>query len=101
MSLLMNRDLERESMNELMVKSLMDRRLTRADAATVKSEVNESGSVQNCSEHDVGQVIVQEKFVTIWLLDTRAVTHVMPKCLWEQLGELALQTTNITLRGAN
>ena len=100
MSLLMNRDLERESMNELMAKSLMDRRLTRADAAKVKS-VNESGSVQNSSEHDVGQVIVQEKFVTIWLLDTRAVTHVMPKCLWEQLGELALQTTNITLRGAN
>ena len=84
----MNRDLERESMNELMATSLMDRRLRRADAATVKI-VNESGSVQNCSEHDVGQVIVEEKVVTIWLLDTRAVTHVMPKCLWEQLGELA------------
>ena len=96
----MNRDLERESMNELMATSLMDQRLRRADAATVKS-VNESGSVQNCSEHDVGQVKVEEKVVTIWLLDTRAVTHVMPKCLWEQLGEPALQTTNVTLRGAN
>ena len=25
----------------------------------------------------------------------------MPKCVWEQLGEPALQTTNVTLRGAN
>ena len=59
----MNRDLERESMNELMAKSLMDRRLRRADDVTVKSVI-ESGAVQNCSEHDVGQVIVQEKVVT-------------------------------------
>ena len=100
MSLLMKRDLERESMNKLMAKSLMDRRLRRADDVTMKS-VNESGAVRNCSEHDVCQVIVQEKVVATWLLDIRAVTHVMPKCLWEQLGELALQTTNITLRGAN
>ena len=69
-------------MNELIEKSLMDRRLRRADDVTVKS-VNESEAVQNCPEHDVGQVIVQEKVVTTWLLDTRAVTHVMPKCLWE------------------
>ena len=100
MSLLMNRDLERESMNELIEKSLMDRRLRRADDVTVKS-VNESRAVQNCPEHDVGQAIVQEKVVTTWLLDTRAFTHVMPKCLWEQLGEPALQTTNVTLRGAS
>ena len=39
--------------------------------------------------------------MTTWLFATRADTHVMPKCVWEQLREPALQTTNVTLRGAN
>ena len=38
-------------MIELMAKSLMDRRLRRADDVTVKN-VNESGAEQNCSEQD-------------------------------------------------
>ena len=100
MSLVMDRELERESMKELMAKFLMDQTLRRADDVTVKS-VNESGATDNSSEHDAGQVIVQEKIVTTYLFDTGADTHVMPKCVWEQLGEPALQTTNVTLRGAN
>ena len=63
--------------------------------------MNESGTAVNCSEHDAGQAIVQEKVVTTWLFETGADTHVMPKCVWEQLGDTALQNTNITLRGAN
>ena len=39
--------------------------------------------------------------MTTWLFDTGADAHVMQKCVWEQLGEPALQTTNVTLRGAN
>ena len=89
-----------DSMKELVAKFLMDLRWRQAHDVTVKS-VNESGTAVNCSDHDAGQVIVQEKVVTSRLFDTGADTHVMPKCVWEQLGEPALQTTNITLRGAN
>ena len=78
----------------------MDLRWRQAHDVNVKSE-NESGTAVNCSEHDAGQAIVQEKVLTTWLFDTAADTHVMPKCVWEQMGEPALQTTNITLRGAN
>ena len=38
---------------------------------------------------------------TIWLFDTGAEAHVMAKHVWEQLGELTLQTTRVTMRGAN
>ena len=100
MSLVMDRELERESMRELMAKFLMDKKLRRADDVTVKS-VNESGAADNSLEHDAGQVIVQAKIVTTWLFDSGADTHVMPKCVWEQLGEPALQTTKVTLRGAS
>ena len=44
---------------------------------------------------------VQEKVVTTWLFDKGADAHVMLNCVWEQLGDLAQQTTNVTLRGAN
>ena len=84
MSLLMDRELEHECMKELMTKLLMDQNLRRADDVAMKS-VNESGAPENWSEHDVGQVIIQERVVTTWLFDTRAVTQVMPKSVWEQL----------------
>ena len=41
----------------------------------------------NGSEEDVHQVRIQEKVETIWLFDTGADAHVMPKHVWEQLGE--------------
>ena len=43
----------------------------------------------------------QKEHETIWLFDTRADAHVMPKHVWEQLGEPSLLTTGVTLRGAN
>ena len=100
MSLFLDPELEQESMKEFMTKLLMDRKLRRVDDVGVKS-VNESGAAENCSEHDVGQVKIQERVMTTWLFDTGADTHVMPKSVWEQLGEPTLQTTNVTLRGAN
>ena len=42
-----------------------------------------------------------KKVVATWLFDTGTDAHVMSKCVCEQLGEPALQTTNVTLRGAN
>ena len=82
MSLLMDRELEQESMKELKTKLQMDQKMRRADDVAVKS-VNDSGAAENCSEHDVGQVIILERVVTIWLFDTGADTHVMPKSVWE------------------
>ena len=38
---------------------------------------------------------------TIWLFDTGADAHVVPKYVWEQLGEAELITTHGTLRGAS
>ena len=36
----------------------------------------------------------------MWLFDTGADAHVMPKHVWEQLGEPTMQATKVTLRGA-
>ena len=63
--------------------------------------VNQSGTAENGSEHATCQVKVQEKVVTTCLFDTGTDAHVMPKCVWEQFGEPTLQTTNVSLRGAN
>ena len=75
---------------------LMDRKLNQDDG--VKEQyVNHSGIRENGSEHAACEVKVHEKVVTTWLFDTGADAHVMPKCVWEQLGEHALQTTDVTL----
>ena len=63
--------------------------------------VNQSRTTENDSEQDVHQVRNQEKVETIWLFDSEADAHVMPKHVWEQLGEPSLQTRRITQRGAN
>ena len=100
MSSLVDQKLEQENMQELMAQSLMNQQLNQDDGVTEKC-VNQSGTTENGSEHAVCQVKVQEKVVTTWLFDTGADAHVMPKCVWEQLGEPTLQTTSVTLRGAN
>ena len=44
---------------------------------------------------------IQEKVEIIWLFNTEADAHVMPKQVWEQSGEPSLQTTRVMLSGAN
>ena len=61
-------------------------------------DVTERESIENNrenSERYVNHVRIQEKVETIWLFDTGADAHVMPKNVWE------LQTTKILLRGAS
>ena len=57
------------------------------------------------TDGDPGQVATrvrsQEKLIITWLFDTGADHHVMPKFVWEQLGEPALRPSSVTLRGAN
>ena len=96
-SSLMHPKLQQENMKESMAKSLTDRKLNQ-DGDVTEQCVNQSGTAENGSEHAACQVKVQNKVVTTWLFDTRADAHVMPKCVWEQLGEFALQTKNVTLR---
>ena len=78
----------------------MDQKLKQDDDVTDQN-VNQSRTTENDSERNVYQVSIQEKAETIWLFDTGADAHVMPKHVWEQLGEPSLQTTRVTLRGAN
>ena len=63
--------------------------------------MNQSRTTEHDAERDVYQMKVQVKVETTWLFDTRADAHVMPTYVWEQLGEPTLQTTRVTLRGAN
>ena len=77
-------------MKEFVVKSLMNQKLKQDDDVTDQS-VNQSRTTQHDSERDVYQVSFQAKVETIWLCDTGADAHVMPKHLWEQLGEPSLQ----------
>ena len=78
----------------------MDQKLKQDDGVTDQN-VNQTRTTENDSERDVYQVRIQEKFETIWLFATGADVHVMPKHVWEQLGELSMQTTRVSLRGAN
>ena len=78
----------------------MDRKLNQEGGVTEQC-ANQSRTVENGSEHAACQVRVEEKVVTTWLFDTGADAHEMPKCVWEHLGEPALQTTKVTLREAN
>ena len=70
-----------------MAKSLMDQQLKQDDDMTDKN-VNQTRTSENDSERDVYKVRFHQKVETIWLFDTRADVHVMPKRVWEQLGEL-------------
>ena len=79
--------LDQESTNDFMAKSLMDQKLKQDDDVTGKN-VNQARTSENDSERDVYQVRTHQKVETIWLFDTRADVHVMPKRVWEQLGEL-------------
>ena len=63
--------------------------------------VNQSRTTEDDSERVAYRVNVQEKVQTTWLFDTGADAHVMPKYVREQLGEPTLQTTRVTLRGAD
>ena len=72
----------------------------KRDDDLTDQNVNQFGTTENDSERDIHQVRIQEKVETIWF-DTGADAHVMPKHVWEQLGEPSLQTTRVTLRGAN
>ena len=62
-------------------------KLKQDDDMTDKN-VNQARTSENDSERDVYQVRTHQKVETIWLFDTRADVHVMPKRVWEQLGEL-------------
>ena len=99
-NLLMDQQLEQETVKEFMVECLMDPKLTQEDGVTYQN-VNQSRTEENDSERDVYQVSLQDKVETIWLFDKGVDGHVMPKHVWEQLGEPLLQTTRVTLRGAN
>ena len=77
----------------------MDRELKQDDDGTDQI-VNQSRTTENDSERDVFQVRIQEKVETIWLFDTGADAHVMPKHVLGQLGEPSPQTTRVPLRGA-
>ena len=77
-----------------------DTKLTQDDGVTYQN-VNQSRTEENDSERDVYQVSLQDKVETIWLFDKGVDGHVMPKHVWEQLGEPLLQTTRVMLRGAN
>ena len=72
----------------------------KQDDDVTDQNVSQSRTTENDSERGVYQVRNQEKVETIWLFDTRADAHVMPKYVWEQWGEPTLQTTRATLRGA-
>ena len=61
--------------------------------------MSQAKTVLESSEHVACQMKIQEKVETTWLFDTGADAHVMPK--WEQLGEPTLQSTCVTLKGAN
>ena len=100
MSSFMDQKLEQENMNEFMVPSLMNQQLKQDDDVTDQS-VNQSRTIENDSERDVNQIRIQEKVETTCLFDTGADAHVMPKHVWEQLGEPTLDTTRVTQRGAN
>ena len=118
MNMLMDQKLEHGELREFVMSSLMGEKLQQENMKRIDVEVPDGSKVESrgrCdrtvrisirtvekgSEHAACQVKVQEKVVTTWLFDTGADAHVMPKCVWEQLGEPALQTTNVTLRGAN
>ena len=87
-------------MKEFMAKSLIDQKLRQDDDVTDQN-VNQSRTTENDPERDVYQVRVQERVETIQLFDTRADADVMPKHVWEQLGEPTLQTTKVTLTEAS
>ena len=70
-----------------MVKSMMNQKLKR-DVDVTDQSVYQSKTTANGSERDENQVRIQEKVETIWLFDTGADAHVMPKHMWEQLGVL-------------
>ena len=70
------------------------------DAATCLS-VGQEKVVLKSSEHVACQVQIQGKFETTWWFDRGADAHVMPKRVWEQLGESTLQPTSVTLKGTN
>ena len=70
------------------------------DAATCLS-VGQEKAVLESSEHLACQVQIQGKFETTWWFDRGADAHVMPKHVWEQLGESTLQPTSVTLKGTN
>ena len=97
---LTDQKLQQENMKELMVKSWMNHKLKRDDDVTDQS-VDQSRTAEDGSERDVYQVRIQEKVETLWLLDTGADAHVMPKHVSEQSGEPALKRTRVTLRGAS
>ena len=59
----------------------MNQKLKQDDYVTDKS-VNPSRTTENHLERDIFQVRMQEKVETIWLFDTRAEAHVMPKHVW-------------------
>ena len=73
----------------------------KQDDDMTDKNVNQARTTENDSERYVYQVRTHQKVETIWLVDTRADVHVMPKRVWEQLGEPTLQTTKVTLRRAN
>ena len=73
----------------------------KQDDDVTDQNVNQSRTAENDSGRDVYQVRTQEKVETIWLFDTGADAHVMPKHMWEQVGEPTLQTTKVTLIEAN
>ena len=64
MSSLMGQKLQQENIRELMAKSLMDRKLNQGDGVTGQC-VNQSGTVENGSEHAACQLRVQEKVVIL------------------------------------
>ena len=97
---LMGQKLPQEILKEFVMNSLMDQKLKQDDDVTDEN-VDQSRTAESDSERDAYQVRVQEKVETIWLFDTGAGAHVMPKHVWEQLAEPSLQTTRVTLRGAN
>ena len=87
MSSLMSQKLDQENMTEFMV-SLKNQKLKRDDDVTDQN-VHQSRTTENDSERDVYQVRIQEN----WLSDTGANAHVIPKHVWQKLGEPLLQTT--------
>ena len=70
---------------------------TKVDDDVTDQSVNQSRATENDSKRDIYQVRIQEKVETIWLFDAGADAHVMPKHVWEKLGEPTLQTTRVTL----
>ena len=83
--------------------------IASTDQSMVGNNMDDAGACQagqaklvlESSEHVACQVKIQEKVETTWLFGTGADAHVMPKHVWEQLGELTLQPTSVTLKGAN